>query len=101
MSLKAQDIEQAMKAAYDLRSRYVHTGVHFGSWVRSDPQLEQIAGSPLVDDEEFKKILMRAPNLTGLERVMRYSLLKIAQNAGADLASLYGVPANGDLDDNN
>lgn len=90
-ALKKHDIDDALKAAYDLRSRYVHTGVQFGSWVRPHTRYaeEIMMGTPVLDDNELKKILVKAPNLCGLERIMRYALLKIASKAGAILADLY------------
>ena len=74
---KPEDIERNISAAYDLRSKYVHTGVSFGRFIEpfryhTDLQL----GRPVVDDSEFAKILEKAPNFTGLERLMRYCILK-------------------------
>ena len=74
---KPEDIERNISAAYDLRSKYVHTGVSFGMFTEpfryhTDLQI----GKPVVDDSEFAKILEKAPNFTGLERLMRYCILK-------------------------
>ncbi len=91
VDLEHDTIEAALKAAYDLRSRYVHTGIQFGNWVQArahSPQ-EIIPGKPVMDDQELKKILIKAPSLCGMERIMRYCLLKIASEAGGILNDLY------------
>jgi len=77
-SLKEHDILARIKAAYDLRSRYVHTGVDFGNWVNpfrgfnSEIQF----GTPVIEDEELKRLLVRSPTLVGMERIMRFCLLR-------------------------
>lgn len=74
---KKEDIEKKIGAAYDLRSKYVHTGVPFGMWIqpsRMDGDIQ--SGKPVVDDKEFGKVLAKAPKFMGLERVIRYCLLK-------------------------
>lgn len=91
LALKKDGIDGTLKAAYDLRSQYVHTGIQFGGWVRphAHSSEEIMMGTPVLDDTELKKILVRAPSLCGLERIMRYALLKIASEAGAILDDLY------------
>jgi hypothetical protein len=90
-ALKQDDIETALKAAYNLRSRYVHTGIQFGAWVKPLAHLpeEIMLGTPIMDDNDLKKILVKAPSLCGMERIMRYCLLKIAGEAGAILDDMY------------
>jgi hypothetical protein len=73
---KPELIEKNIGSAYDLRSKYVHTGVPFGSWIQprghyTDLQL----GRPVVIDREFSKTLEKAPTFLGLERFIRYCLL--------------------------
>lgn len=77
------NIESRVGAAYDLRSKYVHTGAPFGRWVaprrgRGDVQL----GAPRVGDRELGRILRRAPTFGGLERLIRYCLLKYMKSKG-------------------
>jgi hypothetical protein len=73
-----QNFEKSIKSAYDLRSRYVHTGVHFGGWVKPDQQIDDIQhGQPVVDDKQLAKILAHAPKFCGLERTIRYCLIKL------------------------
>lgn len=85
-ALRATDIPRGVSAAYDLRSRYVHTGASFGGWIepRYDNAERQI-GSPVLPDREMAKILDRAPTFIGLERLTRVVLLKCAERLGATL----------------
>ena len=80
---KSENIDKNIGAAYDLRSKYVHTGVSFGMWIgtsrdRGDLQL----GKPVVDDSEFAEILQKAPKFAGLERLLRYCILKFMSSQG-------------------
>lgn len=77
-SLKKENILELIAAAYDLRSRYVHTGIDFGGWV-SRENAEIQTGTPVVDDKEFQKILTKAPTFIGLERILRFCLLRFMQ----------------------
>lgn len=76
MALSKECIVSRLLAAYDLRSKYVHAGSAFGSWVARSMGLEKQLGKPVVDDAEFAKVLYRAPTFMGLERVLRYCLLR-------------------------
>jgi hypothetical protein len=89
--LKSDSFEAAIGAAYDLRSKYVHTGMPFGSWVSRSiggSNAEIQVGKPVVIDKEFGKILARAPTLVGLERIVRYCLLRFAEKNGAYINSI-------------
>ena len=80
---KAADFPRRIGAAYDLRSKYVHTGVPFGRWIGPGGSLEDIqTGRPIVEDKEYAKVLAKAPTLVGLERVIRYCLLKFMISNG-------------------
>lgn len=75
-------------AAYDLRSKFVHTGYPFGRWVNLQMNNFEIqVGRPVVPDKEMAEILARAPLFSGLERVMRYVLLTFAAELGAEVKS--------------
>jgi Apea-like HEPN len=76
--LTAENIENCIKAAYDLRSKYVHTGIDFGHWLapRRTFMNEILLGMPVVDDKELKKILSKVPTFIGLERAVRFALLR-------------------------
>lgn len=71
-----ETIEKNIGAAYDLRSKSIHTGASFGRWINySLGHSDLHPGRPLVYDSKFGKILEKAPNLFGLERLMRYCIL--------------------------
>lgn len=78
----AETFSDAISSAYDLRSRYVHTGVSFGNWVSYWIHEVQV-GKPVVPDKKLAAILAKAPTFTGLERVIRYCLLRFASAQGA------------------
>jgi Apea-like HEPN len=86
-ALEADNIKRRVKAAYDLRSRYVHTGISFGRWVGHVTQhVEEVqTGSPVIEDKEFKKIISQSPTLIGLERIMRFCLLRLMQANGVNI----------------
>ena len=78
-------IEQSVGAAYDLRSRYVHTGAPFGIWV--DPTMhiadgDLQVGMPVVKDKDLGRVLAEAPTFLGLERLVRYCILKWMASLG-------------------
>ena len=86
--LEAKAIVKRLGAAYDLRSRYVHTGQSFGVVVgpRGMDQDEIQSGKPMHPDKDFAKALACAPTYIGLERILRYCLLRYLENLGLDLA---------------
>ena len=83
-ALNFETFERRMAAAYDLRSKFVHTGIHFGSWIapRGNNRAEIQGGKPVVSDKEFGKILATAPTFIGLERTVRFALLRFAAIEG-------------------
>jgi hypothetical protein len=85
--LKKEDFEDRISAAYDLRSRYLHTGISFGGWISLAvaSNAEVLTGKPVVDDRGLGKILPRVPTYFGLERIMRFSLLRFIQINGIDI----------------
>lgn len=79
----SENIEENIGAAYNLRSKYVHTGVSFGRWVGTSRDHGDLQfGKPVVSDSEFAKILEKAPKFAGLERLMRYCILKFMSSHG-------------------
>ena len=86
--LRRDTFEKAVSAAYDIRSRHLHTGTHFGNWIA--PQKgwnnEMHIGRPVLDDAHWAKILAAAPTYVGLERIVRYCLLKFSTKLGVNLA---------------
>lgn len=87
-------IERNIGAAYDLRSRYLHDSIPpFGGWVRTHygPGREDVGhGRAVHDDKAFAKLIGRAPKLDGLERLIRYCVLKYM--VAADLFDQEKIP---------
>jgi len=82
-ALKADSFEKTIAAAYDVRSMYLHTGVPFGGWMRPRADYGEVQlGEPVVEGRDFAKALANAPTFTGLERVVRYCLLRFAESQG-------------------
>jgi hypothetical protein len=89
--LTADNLSDRISAAYDIRSRYVHTGISFGDWVY--PQMghrvsdkghkpgwmEIHLGKPILEDKRLADLLGAAPTYVGLERVIRYCLIRFAE----------------------
>lgn len=89
-----ENFEKSIKAAYDLRSRYVHTGFQLKDWIEIYAESEynlsevQIPGLiPNVDDKDLKKTIIRVPTYVGLERVMRFALLRFLHTNGVYIHS--------------
>lgn len=82
--LNMDNIEKCIKAVYDLRSRYVHDGITFGKWLipHRDLMNEIQLGTPVVSNKELEKILYRVPTYIGLERVVRFALLRLLHTEG-------------------
>jgi len=83
---EAGTFPSVVAAAYDLRSRYVHTGIPFGTWVSlriGGLNNELQVGKPVVNDSDFGKMLAAAPTYIGLERILRYCLLRFSAMNGA------------------
>lgn len=78
---KVDDLRKSVSAAYDIRSRYVHTGLSFGDWIapRWDDLAEIRRSRPTMEDKELSKLLGTAPTYIGLERVIRYCLIRFAE----------------------
>jgi Apea-like HEPN len=77
---KKDDFSKRVSASYDIRSRYVHTGVSFGEWIAPRESLEEVrVGLPHLEDREYAKLLQLAPTYIGLERVIRYCLIRFAE----------------------
>lgn len=80
--LRKDGIERRIAAAYDLRSRYVHTGIEFGDWIKHDGLYdgqdisEVLDGTPELNDRKLVKLLELAPTYFGLERIVRFCLLR-------------------------
>lgn len=79
------NVERSIGAAYDLRSRYLHTGAPFGLWV--DPSDSRAStdlpiGRPATEDMGLGEVLAVAPTFKGLERLVRYCVLNLMASQG-------------------
>jgi hypothetical protein len=71
-------------AAYDLRSGFLHSGRSFGSVIapRGPGNEEVQSGESMVPDREFAKAIDASPTYIGLERILRYALLRFGETSG-------------------
>ena len=76
-SFSRETIERNVASSYDLRSKYVHSGVSFGKWV--SPIFGSIdlhgPGKPVIGDRELENTISSAASIAGLERLIRYHIL--------------------------
>ncbi|MFW9258541.1 MULTISPECIES: hypothetical protein [unclassified Nostoc] len=84
MKLKEECIEINIKAAHDIRSKYLHTGQIFKPYIEQMYQSINEVGipEPNVDDKDLKKVLKRIPTYIGLERIIRFALLRFLHTNG-------------------
>jgi len=78
-ALKPDNVSKRIAASYDLRSLYVHTGARFGLWMMPHGWLmnEIMLGRPVLEGQrKLSKALVLTPTYIGLERIMRYCLLR-------------------------
>ncbi|MEH2254289.1 hypothetical protein [Nostoc sp.] len=89
VKLQEECIEINIKAAYDIRSKYVHTGQSFKPYIeqmyRSINEVGVPGLEPNVDDKDLKKVLKRIPTYIGLERIIRFALLRFLHTNGVYL----------------
>lgn len=80
--LNRGNLESCVKAAYDLRSKYAHSGMPFGIWldIVVMPGAEVQVGQPVLPDgyRRREKILANIPTFLGLERLVRFTVLRFA-----------------------
>jgi hypothetical protein len=85
-SLKREDIIDRIKASYDLRSLYVHNGIKIGNWLDPHSFLNEVqVGIPVVESKDLQKLLCLTPTWTGMERIMRYCLLRFLHLNGVSI----------------
>jgi hypothetical protein len=78
-------IETCIKAVYDLRSQYTHGGSPFGTWFALhmvSPTTEINMGHPRLPGQqrELENLLADVPTFTGLERIVRFTVLSFAHH---------------------
>ena len=78
--LSKEDLFARIKAAYDLRSRYAHTGADIGGWLNilAGQNEELHLGRPVMKDKKLAQLILKAPTLAGLERLVRFMTLRFA-----------------------
>jgi len=69
--LDRNELRERILAAYDIRSRLLHTGNRAGIWylAHDEQGMEYGAGKPTIKDKELVELLCSSLNLVGLERV--------------------------------
>jgi hypothetical protein len=75
---KPDEFDMRIAAAYDLRSNFLHAGKRFGVWttILDYRNAEVSIGTPAYGDADWKKLISRIPTLVGMERVIRFCLLR-------------------------
>jgi hypothetical protein len=89
-------VERRIKAAYDLRSLYVHTGVDFSDAVLPmRPILNEVQiGLRHFKSKAMEEAVLLAPTYLGMERIMRYCLARFVHLHGITIdPRLDGLPA--------
>ena len=78
-TLSPETAPKAIKAAYDLRSAFLHTGKHHGVWAKTyqGQHAEVVIGEPRIDDRNLRKLVMASPTWIGLERMVQYTLCSV------------------------
>ncbi|HPR22637.1 MAG TPA: hypothetical protein PK991_08050 [Candidatus Sabulitectum sp.] len=80
------NLEDSLKASYDLRSKWLHKGMKFkGVLTYAGRGWEKLPGDPSLCKTEYQKLACRAPTLEGMERLMRYAILSRMQEIGLDI----------------
>jgi hypothetical protein len=70
---KKENFSKHVSGAYDIRSRYVHSGHAFGGWIAPRGDCSEEVRHGISED------VKAAPTYVGLERVIRYCLVRFAE----------------------
>jgi hypothetical protein len=83
-ALTKERLRSAVGAAYDVRSLYVHTGARFSIWVDPHGAMlnEMVLGKPVLQssEKELADPLSKMPTFLGLERLVRFMILRFAHS---------------------
>ena len=83
MRFRQDGVEENLRKAYSLRSVYVHNGEEFGPWISTSLGLGNVPpGEWVHPNEKMKEALRAAPTFSGLERLVRYAILKCMERNG-------------------
>lgn len=90
-------VESCVKAVYDLRSQYAHGGAPFAHWFTfsvGGPSAEISIGRPVLPGrpKNLERLLATIPTFTGLERIVRFTILSFAHNYIEPIHDLLQVP---------
>lgn len=90
-------IESCVRAVYDLRSKYAHGGAPFAHWFTfsvGGPTAEVSIGRPVLpgQQQDLEKLLGAIPTFTGLERIVRFTILSFAHNYIEPIHDLLQLP---------
>jgi hypothetical protein len=79
--IEGEPFDRTVKAAYDLRSKYVHVGARIAPCLRSFEMhnAEIISAYTLGMGDDLRKTLQRAPTLLGLVRLTRFILFRFLE----------------------
>jgi hypothetical protein len=81
-----ENIRRHLDSAYVIRSKFVHSGISFGQFIIpiAGHVYELQIGKPVIKGAkaDFISSLENAPTFVGLERMMRYCLLRFIQKYG-------------------
>ena len=69
-------IDKALRATYGVRSLLSHAGIRISNWLHADQFYEVPIGRPVMSDQRAAKALESCLTILGLERVVRYALLR-------------------------
>lgn len=69
-------IDKALRATYAVRSLLSHAGIRISNWLHADQFYEVPIGRPVMSDQRAAKALESCLTILGLERVVRYALLR-------------------------
>lgn len=83
-SLKSEQLDQSLSATYDLRSDHTHNGIYFAPYARPFDRSD-LCMSSLSDKKRDNKYCHKALSFSGLERMIRFCLLRMLQNGGLEL----------------
>lgn len=83
--LTADNVEQSLEAAYDVRSQYVHGGCHFGVSIGGTEYEEVVQCYSSAYEEKFLRLVRKSTTFLGLERVLRFGLLTLLHRSGVPI----------------
>lgn len=86
--LLKSNIIRRIKASYDVRSKMLHTGELYNGWIAHSiySKDEIVDGKPILNNKEYEKLIQLCPTFAGMERIIRYCLIKILCQKGWNIS---------------